>query len=70
MTYVNGEQARAHAEGGVLVGKMLPRQDTKWLGWDVYEKNGRLVACVVGEGILCGEEITRDQLPAYTDSRE
>jgi len=70
--YVNENVAIEFAQTGTLIGKTEPSRETKWTWWEVYTKDDRIVACVVDEenGIICGEEISRQELPGYVDDIE
>ena len=70
--YMNDTNAREFARTGTEIGRTEPSRETKWSWWQVYSKDDRIVACVVDEdnGIICGEEITRQELPSYVDDIE
>lgn len=66
--YVSEDVAQRAAENGAEVGRTEPSRETKGSWWQVYAIDGELIACVfTGWGASCGERITADELPLYTD---
>jgi len=67
-TYVTEEIANNAADKGKLIGKTEPTVETKFSWWEVYEYEGKHIACVcTGDGVSCGEQIEPEEFHLYMD---